>query len=312
MDVLILLFCIPTALGLVAFWSIWRLVRLLNLSLAVRRTLFVSLGTIILAPMLIPVATIMTGWVPHGLLMLMSTELIGYYAQVPQYVFPSFAITAVMFGLVTMGWQHTDTTKPQSKLITFTVPVLVILLMVATFRFFLPGNDIPEHLNHETVEAIYGQSLDEVVALLDMDDSEVRESAVTRLKGLFDSDSGVLRVHLQVNTSAVPDSNPVYDDVFFYQEPGFKSSSGFSRANVTDAQRYLRRLSWSYRQSSLFFRQCATKWFSFVRGCGRRDVLEYSRRFTHQQETLSVQITFDYESMLSAIRSRSLSTAKMR
>ena len=63
-------YLVPAAVVLVAFWAVWRLVRLLDLSVSARRTLFVVIGTMGLAPMLVPAGTIIAAWVPHGLLLL--------------------------------------------------------------------------------------------------------------------------------------------------------------------------------------------------------------------------------------------------
>ncbi|MFT6644796.1 MAG: hypothetical protein ACJAX5_002431, partial [Patiriisocius sp.] len=57
MSILTLVFVISTAWAVLVFCLVWQLVRLLDLSLVARRTAFVLIGTIILAPMIVPAAT---------------------------------------------------------------------------------------------------------------------------------------------------------------------------------------------------------------------------------------------------------------
>jgi len=87
-----LFYLVPAAASTLVFWSIWRLLRLLELALLVRRVVFVLLGTLLLTPVLVPAGTIMTAWVPHSLLLLVPD--VEYYLLFAEFVFPSFVITA--------------------------------------------------------------------------------------------------------------------------------------------------------------------------------------------------------------------------
>ena len=118
-----LFYIVPAGVALLIFWTVWRLIRLADLSLAARRVLFVAIGTLGLAPMLVPAGTIMAAWVPHGLLLTMPD--IGYYFRFARFVFQSFAMTAAIFGLIAW-WRIKDEAKPlHVTWMTFVVPIVV-------------------------------------------------------------------------------------------------------------------------------------------------------------------------------------------
>ena len=84
---------------------IWRLVRLMHLTLAARRRLFVLIGTPGLAPMLLPAGITVTVAVPHGLLLLFLTSGSGdngycFDTRLARFIYPSFAITAAALALI--------------------------------------------------------------------------------------------------------------------------------------------------------------------------------------------------------------------
>ena len=54
---LAMFYLVPAAFATLAFWMVWRLTRLIDLSLSTRRAIFVVLGTLALAPMLCPRAS---------------------------------------------------------------------------------------------------------------------------------------------------------------------------------------------------------------------------------------------------------------
>ena len=199
------LFVVPTILGILVFWTIWRFVRWLDLSQSTRRLLFVLIGTLTLAPMLIPAATIMTAWVPHGMLIVMGpTELPAYYVQVARYVVPSFAVTGLVFWVLARQWVGADRTRGQSIWLTLAAPLVVGLLIILTYRYAIPSNDIPAYLTHQSIEHAYGERLDEVRALVDIDDAQPRIPVTQRLSSLFEADPVVLEVGLQVPTTNDP------------------------------------------------------------------------------------------------------------
>src|SRR5215471_15080328 len=88
-------YIVPAAFGLIGFWALWRLTRLIELGLATRRVVFAVLGAIVFAPMLVPVATIYAAWVPHALLL--PSPDIGYYIRFARQVVTSFLVTAAVF-----------------------------------------------------------------------------------------------------------------------------------------------------------------------------------------------------------------------
>jgi len=285
------LFVVPTILGILVFWTIWRFVRWLDLSQSTRRLLFVLIGTLTLAPMLIPAATIMTAWVPHGMLIVMGpTELPAYYVQLARYVVPSFAVTGLVFWVLARQWVGADRTRGQSIWLTLAAPLVVGLLIILTYRYAIPSNDIPAYLTHQSIEHAYGERLDEVRALVDIDDAQLRIPATQRLSSLFEADPVVLEVGLQV-----PTTNDPYNQTFYFlrgASPLHRSSYGASRP--PDQQR-LRRETWEYREGDPFVGECAKKFLGSIRNCRERNVLKYLRPITVADETLYIDIAFDYE-----------------
>jgi hypothetical protein len=263
---------VPAAIVLIALWAVWRLVRLVDLSVGTRRVLFVALGTIGLAPMLVPAGTIMAAWVPHGLLLLMPD--LSYYFRFLRVVVTSFAVTAVVLGLAAWWLVRRDVRPVKASWTTLVVPFLVIGGVALLYRHSFPNRDIPAHVTTQAIESAYGKELDAVAALSGLEDPEQRRSAVAKLRREFESDPAVLRVSYPGSTGVVR------GDIFHYrrgESPPSISCSGVPPAE----QRGLIRCTWSYGRFE------------------RADVLKYSRS-ARREGSADVVIEFDYDEALVA------------
>ena len=168
----------PSLFGLVAFWSLWQLSRLIDLPLEVRRVLFCLLGTIILAPMLSGAALI-TFFVPNGILLLMFLdagipiwEIFSYYLAFPHITFPSLGITATVFALIAWRFVKADAKPPRHRWAAFALPVLLLVAIFQVYKYTYPDRDIPRELNNAVVEEAYGALCDDVTSLLEIADPE--------------------------------------------------------------------------------------------------------------------------------------------
>jgi hypothetical protein len=262
-------YLVPAFVGLLAFWAIWRLIRLVEPPLAARRTLFVLVGTLGFAPMVVPAGTIMAALVPHG--MLLGMPDLGYYLRFSGFVFPSFAITAALFGLLSWWLVRPDANPPKRNWANFGMPVAILIVIIGLYSYRFPDRDVAPALTTQAIENAYGRSLDDVIALLSIDDVERQRAEVTRLKSVFESDPAVLQVILRDAATT-----------FHYQKGTAPSGWSCSGNEVLD-QRGLMRCTWEYATSD------------------RRDVLSYARRFPHNAEGLSVVIQFEYDDILDAI-----------
>jgi hypothetical protein len=262
-------YLVPALVGLLAFWAIWRLIELVGASLATRRTLFVLVGTLGFAPMVVPAGTIMAALVPHGLLLGMPE--LGYYFRFSGFVFPSFAITAALFGLLSWWLVRPDVSPPKRNWATFGMPVAVLIVIIGLYSYRFPDRDIAPALTTQGIENAYGQKLDDVIGLLSIDDVERRRAEVTRLESVFESDTAVIQVMLRDT-----------DTTFHYQKGIAPSGWSCSGGDALD-QLGLMRCTWEYGTSD------------------RRDVLSYVRRFPHNAEALAVVIQFEYDDILDAI-----------
>ncbi len=269
-------YLIPAAASILIFWSVWRLLRLLELTLIARRIAFILLGTLLLAPVLVPAGTIMVAWVPHAVLIPMLD--IGYYTRLAQFVIPSFAITATLFGAVSW-WRIKGEIKPLAfDWTTLAVPIVVAVLVTGLINYFVPDRDISPKLTSPILEKFYGDSLDDIADLLNVSEPDIQASEVARLKNELRIQREILRVSLEGPSTSDAGS----DSIFYYlrdESPPSKSCSGVSKGD----QIGLWRCTWSFSSFN------------------ELDVLEYTRRFDHGDETLRLVVEFEYDKLLDVI-----------
>ena len=128
------------------------------------------------------------------------------------------------------------------------------------------------------MEIAYGESLDDVIALLGVDAAGQRQAEIARLHALFQADRLVLRVSLED-----PGPGTSYGKTFFHLNTEAPPSSP-AREPSTPNQYGLIRCTWSYGKLN------------------RREVLRYKRSFEHNDETLEVVIELDYDEALTLAR----------
>jgi len=217
--------------------------------------------------MVVPAATILTAWVPHGLLITMPD--IGYYVRLARFVFPSFFITAVVFIFISIRTIRADAAPLKFKWHTLLVPIIVGALVFGIYRFFIPDRDVPRGLNADAIEAEYGDELDAVASLIAMEDSALRQREAERLQTFFDGEDAVVQVYLQTPRAM----SEIGENVFGYmrgRSPPSKSCSG---------SYLLMRCTWSFDTFD------------------RMETLRYRRVFEFAEEQLALEIEFEYDKL---------------
>ena len=133
------IYLIPAFIIALVFWALWRLVQSTDLSLVKRRTLFIIIGTLGFAPMIVPAGIIFVAWAPHGLLLL--TPNIDYYVRFSSYVIPSFIITGIVFSVISY-WavkavQENLALNRKTFILPITIFILCISLIILLFNLYL-------------------------------------------------------------------------------------------------------------------------------------------------------------------------------
>lgn len=267
----------PAFFALLALLAIWRIIRSFDLSTGALRACFAVLATVAFAPMLVPAGTIMTAWVPHGLL-LVHFDL-GYYLHFAKYAFPSFAITAFVFSVAAVVWIRKKPERIKVGLTTFAFPAVVLAVTVGTYQYSFPDRDIPPKINTAAVERAYGAKLDDVISLHSIPDPEEQRRRVEELKADFASDPSVIHISLEDPGHR----GSVYGRIFyFYQDDRRPTNKSCSGANPPE-QEGLIRCSWKGG------------------GASRRNVIKYTRRFQYGDERLEIIIEFEFKELLRSL-----------
>ena len=273
----------PSLFGLVAFWSLWQLSRLIDLPLEVRRVLFCLLGTIILAPMLSGAALI-TFFVPNGILLLMLLdagipiwEIFSYYLAFPHIAFPSLAITATVFALIAWRFVKADAKPPRHRWAAFALPVLLLVAIFQVYRYTYPDRDIPRELNNAVVEEAYGALCDDVTSLLEIADPEEQGAGIARLKAVFEADPAIVSATLYE-----PGQSVVGKTFSFSKERKKKQSTSC----VNAVEKHRNRLS-----------RCTRTYGKF----DRLDLLGYKHPYQLGEESSLVVVYFDYDAAIDVL-----------
>lgn len=188
--------------GFLAFLSLWKLSRLVDLPLMVRRALFCALGTLILAPMVAP-AGLAVVYVPNGLVLLILLsagtpigEILGDYLELSRFTLPSVGITATVFALIAWRAVKADAKPLRHRWVALALPVVLLVGIFQVYRFVFPDRGIPGALDNAVVEEAYGPLLDEVGGLLRIADPEEQRAETARLKAVFESHPTILEATL--------------------------------------------------------------------------------------------------------------------
>lgn len=256
---------LPAGVVLLAFWAIWQVVRMLELPVWIRRTVFVLLGTLGFSPMIVPAGIILIAWVPHGLLV--TTLDIGYYVQFARFVFPSFVFTALVFTLIAIRTIREDAVAPKFKWHSLLIPIFAGFLVFSVYRLFVPDRDVSQGLSGEAIESEYGEELDAVASLLGMESSSLRKGEAERLRAFFDGEDSVVKVYLQT-PSAMEQSG---ESIFEYARGPSPRSESCSGSYL------LMRCTWSFDTYQSM------------------ETLRYRRTFEFSGEKLVLEIEFEYD-----------------
>ena len=263
-----------------AFWAIWRLLRCFDLSLRARRFLFVCLGTLVTAPMLVPTSTITVGTMPNGPLVLDAIRTggsyIDYLLHTAEFAFPSLGITACAFGLIAWRGIKADSGRIKPNWLRLTIPLGVLFVVLAAYGYAHPNWGIPGNLKHASVERVYGLHLREVAELLEISDSELLHKEIARLNEAFGSDVAVLGVSMWT-----ADEHGI--DYHYRRLERTRSSSCIRRALAEDTRRFWR---------------CRWKWDGQN---GRMDVLEYRRPYGLGKDKVTVTLDLEYDAALAVL-----------
>lgn len=271
-----LFYIVPAALSCLVFWALWKVARTRIVSLVGRRALFVFLSVSLLAPVMVPAATIYVAWVPHSVILL--TPDLSYYVQFAKYVLVSFLLTGLV-AYVLARWRLPTKALPQSpSLGLFVTPVVIFLLIFAAIQYVAPDREIPEGITKSLLEERYGADLDDVIALLKIENEAEQLLEVDRIKEQFRNSPEVLYVSLQDPGS----SGAVYGGLFYYSRRDSAPSKACSGVHKDD-QRGLMRCTWKYGTFDTL------------------DVLRYQREFEFGEEILSLIVEYDYPGLLEVV-----------
>jgi hypothetical protein len=268
------LYFVPAAIGAVGFWALWRLTRLIDLGLRMRRVLFAVLGSIAFAPMLVPVATIYVGWVPNFLLL--PSFDVFYYIRFATQVATSLLVTGAVFWVIARLFVASTTLKFGWS--TTALPIATLILVASIYRYRFPSRDIDRRIDPIALEAVYGERLDRVIGLLNIDDEAQRQSEITMLRSALQSDPSVLHVMLQ--DPALPFLP--YRGIFDYRS--VDSPQGESCSSAGPYRLILMRCTWEFS------------------GFSQRQTLKYKRLVAHGGGSLQVVLDLDYEKVLEVIK----------
>jgi hypothetical protein len=220
---------------------------------------------------MVPVATIYIAWVPH--LLLLPSPDVGYYVRFARQVVTSFLVTAAVFWAVArlivtsrtlaFGWSTT------------VLPIATLVLIAGIYLYEFPSHDIDSRIDPMALESVYGERLDQVVGLLNIDNGAQRQSEIARLHSAFQSDPSVLRVTL-------PGPGVAYGGIFDYRS--VDSSPNESCASAGPNQLILMRCTWQFRSSS------------------QRQTLKYKRLVTYGGASHELILDLDYKEVLEVLQ----------
>jgi len=139
----------------------------------------------------------MTAIVPNGLLALSGALPMHHQPRLVNIATISFLTTAIVAGLVAYFFVNDKKhwPIPSSKLslaARAALPVGVIAALLAFYYGQIPDRKIPPHIDWALIESAYGEDLDAVEALTQIDDPAQWQSEVIRLDRLIESDSSIV------------------------------------------------------------------------------------------------------------------------
>ena len=136
------MYFVPALLIFVPFWAVWRLIRLLSIAVAAKRSLFVFLGILVFSPMIAPEGIKFIAFFPNGLLLVGpdfgAAPIVSYYLKFWQCVLPSVAGTAVMFYFVARRWIAAVPNVEESRWKTVSTSIAVLCVFTGAHLYAFP------------------------------------------------------------------------------------------------------------------------------------------------------------------------------
>ncbi len=184
-------YLLPAAALSVGIWLALLTVRELGVSLVWRRAFFVAAVTVLLAPALVPAATIMTAWVPNGLLVLQGAAPALHNPGLIRFTAISFLSTAVLASalswLVIRSGKSVNVTLGR-RLIRVGAPVAAIVVMLTLYYSSVPDRRVESHVDWALIESAYGESFDALITLGGISDADAWQREHDRLEQVFADD----------------------------------------------------------------------------------------------------------------------------
>ena len=270
-------YLLPAAFLVLLFWCLWQLIKCIGLPLWWLRLTFAFLAALLFAPVIVAAGTINVAWVPHALLFL-DFDL-SYYAHFGKYVFSSLAITFLVMGIgAWAGIREAMPARAPSRRVVL-LSLFAIATTILAYVLAFPQRDIPEIITTAAIERLFGDRLDDVVALHDLSDPEAKRRGADELKAAFSSDAAIIHVALEDPGY----QHTVYGNAFyFYQDDLQPTNTSCSGASPPE-QVGLIRCSWKGG------------------GADRRNVIRYRRFFVFEDERLELIVEFDFDELRDAL-----------
>ena len=191
---------VPALLMFVPFWVVWRLIRLLPVAVTTKRSLFVFLGILAFSPIIAPAGVKFVAFFPNGLLLagpdFGSGPVVSYYPKFWQFVLASVAGTTVMFYFVARRWIATVPDPEESRWKTVSASVAVLCVLTGVHLYVFPSYELPDRLDVDAVEAVYGGHVNDFSALLQIESELDWETEAAGLRENLQFDSTILRHHV--------------------------------------------------------------------------------------------------------------------
>lgn len=155
----------------------------------------------------------------------------------------------------------------------YVVPFVVIVVLLAVFYARVPDRSIPSYIDHELIEANYGQEMDAALATLETDTADEMLAERKRLSEQFEKDPLIVSVWLEDGRDKTSNHNIFRRHL---DNVSRRTCSSYKRKYVEDG--LMRCTLWQH-------------WF------GGTETLKY-RRYAWTKEGYRLEVSFDYERFL--------------
>lgn len=184
-------YLLPAAVLSVGIWLVLFTVRELGVSPGWRRAIFVVAVAVLLAPAVVPAGTIMTAWVPNGLLVLQGAAPMLHHPRLVQFAavsFPSTAVFAFALSWVVVRDRKSDHVPLGRRPLRIGAPVAAIVAMLTLYYSWIPDRRVESHIDWALIESAYGESFDALIDLGGISDADRWQRERDRLEQVFADD----------------------------------------------------------------------------------------------------------------------------